>query len=205
MLWENIESVIGDKCNSVSEIFEAILTHGESVKQLSQEKENDLKRIASLQEELNSIKTENEKLSVSSITQKKQIEDYLLTINHTRDELLQKQALIKDANKTLLGCVDLLARLDYDKHLTLEEAKDTLIVSINGVLKKSGYSIMNENGIPFDPKYHNVVSITPTDNPDLEDHVAETIRSGIVKDGKCVRAQEVVIYKKSIDHEVFGN
>ena len=190
--WEEIERGIGNEYQSVPELFEAIQSQ-----ELCSKKNNTelLLQIKSLQEELE--KTTKMGSILSSRLDEKDIllKDCSTLLENERLESKQLKDSIESTNKILLTFIELLERLEYDKHLSINDVRNSILVSIKTILKNNDIEIIDEIGVPFDSKYHNAVSVTPTDNPDLDDHVAESIRSGIIKNGECIKAQDVVLYK----------
>lgn len=112
-------------------------------------------------------------------------------------ELHQKQAnagLIKD----ILGVID-----DFDRALEAAPDEDDTFASgirlihsgLLGVLGRAGLSEIEAAGRPFDPRFHEAMGETATEEVP-EGHVAHVIQKGYLFGGELLRPARVIVAKK---------
>ena len=64
------------------------------------------------------------------------------------------------------------------------------------ILEKEGLSLVDPIGEPFDPQFHEALTVVP--NPDMEvNSVMEVIQKGYILNGRVVRAAKVVVTSDS--------
>lgn len=88
----------------------------------------------------------------------------------------------------------LLARAEAidDVKLILERILSRLRI----ILESNNITVLEEKGL-FDSSLHKVVHVRPTDDPSLDNNIAEVVRPGYTMNGRMIRSQEVVIYHKT--------
>ncbi|MFI3206652.1 MAG: nucleotide exchange factor GrpE [Clostridia bacterium] len=82
---------------------------------------------------------------------------------------------------------------DVDFKKIASQTADRTNKSIKKILKISGVEEIKDNE-KFDPKKHSVISTIQTEDKELHDTIAKTVRSGYVYGEKHIRNQEVILY-----------
>ncbi len=117
----------------------------------------------------------------------------------------EKQDLIKYSNesliKELLGVVDNLEKAlqsSQEKNSLdiLQEGIELTLKGFKDVLKKAGIECVESVGKPFDPNFHEAVSITSDDSAE-DNTVQEELQKGYLLNGRLIRPAMVVVNKKN--------
>jgi len=117
----------------------------------------------------------------------------------------EKQDLIKYSNesliKELLSVVDNLEKAlegSKEKHSLdiLQEGIELTLKGFKDILKKAGIECVEAVGKPFDPNFHEAVSIV-TDDSAEHNTVQEELQKGYMLNGRLIRPAMVVVNKKN--------
>ncbi len=117
----------------------------------------------------------------------------------------EKQDLIKYSNesliKELLSVVDNLEKAlegSKEKHSLdiLQEGIELTLKGFKDILKKAGIECVEAVGKPFDPNFHEAVSII-TDDSAEHNTVQEELQKGYMLNGRLIRPAMVVVNKKN--------
>lgn len=177
-LWEEVENSSGCRINSVKDLLQAMLDCVEKQEEHIPDPECDPSAM--------------QNRHTNQLDEKSEIDQEL-------EREVEKQSESNHGITTkMIEIFDLTERASFDRHLSTEKLLDSIQSAIKAALNSSGVQIVEDVGIPFNPARHQAVSVTYTDDPGLNEHIAECIRVGIVKNGSCIRAEEVVIYKSSV-------
>ncbi|MCD6262167.1 MAG: nucleotide exchange factor GrpE [Deltaproteobacteria bacterium] len=117
----------------------------------------------------------------------------------------EKQDMIKYSNesliKELLSVVDNLEKaleVSKEKHSLdiLQEGIELTLKGFKDILKKAGIECVEAVGKPFDPNFHEAVSIV-TDDSAEHNTVQEELQKGYMLNGRLIRPAMVVVNKKN--------
>lgn len=119
----------------------------------------------------------------------KELEQKLLAAENKNEEYIRNMIAMRD---------NLLMRRDWIKENEPEDVNAGKLVENQlretaNLLKKSGVEILEDDGM-FDSSRHTVVETRETDDPLLDNQIAEVFRPGYVYQGNVLRGQEVIIY-----------
>ena len=101
---------------------------------------------------------------------------------------------------------NLLMRRDYLRENAPEDSnagkliKNQLRETAN-LLKKAGVEILEDEGL-FDCSRHTVVDTRPTQDPLMDNQIAEVFRPGYIYKGNVIRGQEVILYVYQPEEEI---
>ncbi|MBN2543492.1 nucleotide exchange factor GrpE [bacterium] len=110
-------------------------------------------------------------------------------INSMRDSILGSFLDIKDDFERALDAAE--KQKDYD---SLHQGVEMIYKHLNDFLCKEGVVEMECKGKPFDPCYHEAVSVLECD-PENENDVIEVVRKGYQCQDRLVRPARVVVGK----------
>ena len=181
-LWEEVERHFGKEFNCVQDFFEACIN---SLTVSSKQQNNDVLK-NQFESEISNIRIEELRSSISNLEKELNENGEVVKMAHN-----QISSFVSYAVESL----DLIQRLEYDKHLSDMIVLDSIKQSSIKILSDNGYTLLNETGTPFNSKTQNIISVSPTNDIKLEGVVAESLKFGVLKDGKCIRSQDVVVYK----------
>jgi len=114
----------------------------------------------------------------------------------------EREELIRLANSGLV--YQLLPILDDferaadtlpDNLRTLTWVDGVLLIArkLQAILEAAGLELIQAQGKPFDPNFHDAVIYEPVDDPALDDHVVEELQKGYLFGGKVLRPTMVKI------------
>jgi len=173
-LWERVEQSAGMRFESVEDLLQSMLEGLER-----------WKAAVAREGDYSAMKKQHEN----------QLEEYGMQIQGLKNEIKKQTVSNGEFTNNLLDIYDLTERVAFDRHLSAEKTLDSIRAATKAALDASGVQIVEDVNVRFNPEKHQAVSVTYTDTPDLNDHVAECLKSGIIRNGICIRAEEVVVYK----------
>lgn len=210
--WDKIEEYLGIPCDNLDDLLSRV--------------ENILVRISVKDEnsEINTINDEyrtalqlkyerqlaDAKQSLENKYQEKieQVKNRLVTEYEEKIEMIKKScqeqlSVQKEQNRdlcnTLIKIVELYdCSIDNDKIAPKSVIEEIYKIS-ESTLHKMGIIFKNSVGEVYDSKYQNIVSVLNTDDKEQDKKVIESLSRGIIANGTCVKAQDVIIakYKES--------
>ncbi len=80
------------------------------------------------------------------------------------------------------------------ENITYEGIKLTLKDFIS-IIKKFGVSIINKINIPFNPDYHQAMSILECDKKDKDNYIVDILQEGYILNGRLLRPAMVKVFK----------
>ena len=177
-LWEDVENSSGRRFDSVKDLLHALLDCVDKQEGLIHDTECD--------------PSEMQNPYADQLEQKSKM------LQELEREVERQTVTNHEITRNLIEVFDLTERAAFDRHLSTEKLLDSIQSAIKAALNSSKVQIVEDVGVPFNPERHQAVSVTYTDDPGLNEHIAECIRVGIVRNGSCIRAEEVVIYKSRV-------
>ena len=97
---------------------------------------------------------------------------------------------------SLEKAIEIGSEADSDAGTVLAEGVQLSLKLFLDILEKEGLSVLYPLGEPFDPQFHEALTVVP--NPDMEvNSVMEVIQKGYILNGRVVRAAKVVVTSDS--------
>jgi hypothetical protein len=85
-----------------------------------------------------------------------------------------------------------------DEEKASPKVLDAIYKQLGKILQKEGITALEETG-SFNYERHQVVSTQPTDDPQKEDLICDTVRPGYFSHDSLIRPQEVIVYQLTKD------
>lgn len=97
---------------------------------------------------------------------------------------------------SLEKAIEIGSEADSNAGTVLAEGVQLSLKLFLDILEKEGLSVLYPLGEPFDPQFHEALTVVP--NPDMEvNSVMEVIQKGYILNGRVVRAAKVVVTSDS--------
>lgn len=124
--------------------------------------------------------------------------------NYKKRSVRERLDLISSASRELI--VSLLPVLDdferakksaEDGHSgeVFSEGVSLVYQKLNNLLSSKGLTVMETDGVDFDPEYHEAITEIPAPAEDLKGKVVDTIERGYMLNDKIIRHAKVVVGK----------
>lgn len=119
----------------------------------------------------------------------------------TRKEMLEAgEAARADLSRRLLEIIDDLTRVaeapcDPEQHQAMHDGVGLIARKLLKTLGEVGMEPVNPEGERFDPNFHEAITLTPTDDPDLDEHVSLVMLTGYRLGDRLLRAAQVAVYR----------
>lgn len=119
----------------------------------------------------------------------------------TRKEMLEAgEAARADLSRRLLETIDDLTRVaeapcDPEQHQAMHDGVGLIARKLLKTLGDVGMEPVNPQGERFDPNFHEAIILTPTDDPDLDEHVSQVMLTGYRLADRLLRAAQVAVYR----------
>jgi molecular chaperone GrpE len=119
----------------------------------------------------------------------------------TRKEMLEAgEAARADLARRLLEIIDDLTRVaeapcDPEQHQAMHDGVGLIARKLLKTLGDVGMEPVNPEGERFDPNFHEALTLTPTDDPDLDEHVSQVMLTGYRLADRLLRAAQVAVYR----------
>jgi molecular chaperone GrpE len=149
------------------------------------------KKIVELEEALEESKDKHLRLYA-------EFENYKKRTVKERIELMKNAA--QDTLSSLLPVLD-----DFDRAKKSADDKDsdeqfsegvTLVYNkLKNTLQSKGLKVMETNGEPFNPEFHEAITEIPSPSEDMKGKIIDTIESGYLLNDKIIRYAKVVVGK----------
>lgn len=176
---KDADGILGDSQEVVDDIIDSPEQEIESLKNLLNQKEDELQ---------------------------KEKKDYLFLMadfdNFRKRTLKEKSELIKSGTesvlKGLLPIVDdfergLEAMKNSDDAQALKEGVELIYNKLQKFLDQNGVKAMETNGQEFDPDQHEALTVVPVDDQEKKNKIVDTVTKGYILNGKVLRHAKVVV------------
>lgn len=116
------------------------------------------------------------------------------------EDLLRERHDESEREKRLVNRVlDLVTVLDVftlGKDVRYPDLIVNLRNQIGEALSGYGISLYREETVPFNPRWHQLISLEHTDDPALDNVVRQALSTGVrIKEDRCLRPEKVTVYK----------
>jgi molecular chaperone GrpE len=110
------------------------------------------------------------------------------------------EAARADLSRRLLEIIDDLTRVaeapcDPEQHQAMHDGVGLIARKLLKTLGEVGMEPVNPEGERFDPNFHEALTLTPTDDPDLDEHVSHVMLIGYRLADRLLRAAQVAVYR----------
>lgn len=210
--WKEVLRVSGAHNDaSVKEVLQLIIDKArraseleQNLSELNQKIQDNDSKIAKLNCELKKAVDENNELLAKNESQLLQIHNLQVQVGSLNDNISQQQTVIKDYCSKLLQVAETTMDAATNVYEALVDCSSPELQAINATiitsLQKLGIKPLTSTGCMFDNNRHKVVTIRPTNDSSLDGIVAESLGIGFMREDKCLRQQDVIIYKYQPDN-----
>lgn len=148
------------------------------------------------------MKQRHAEQSQQLLTQTSRAEELEAQLQQCTEQLNQVDASMREAIRQMISMRDaLFTRMELMRENGLPDTDERIrilrasLLETANVLDRMGVSILEDSGA-FDPARHTAVDTEPTDDPALDGCIARVFRPGYLYQGKMLRGQDVIIFKK---------
>lgn len=211
--WNKLEAyVVGKPCKSLDELLNGLYDHwiDTGAEKQTQPVSNPLPvaedgRLNELQEHVAQLERQINQLIKSN--EGKDTEILLLnqSLSTTIEEKEKLQNVLTQLNGDISSLTDnLISTVDFIEIAKLKEHPvDMVLRKIDSQLSQSlqliGVSPFEETGNTFDNRFQKIITIQETDKLAQNNIVAESLSKGYKKGDRCLREQDVIVYKYKAD------
>lgn len=103
---------------------------------------------------------------------------------------------VPDSISETIELVDWLLLARSEANEAVKPILDRILSRLRTILESSDITVLEEKGL-FDASLHKVVHVLPTNDPEIENTIAEVVRPGYAMNERIIRSQEVIIYHKT--------
>lgn len=116
-----------------------------------------------------------------------------IRIDNARKEESDKE---KRLVNSLLSILTLLDFNEMDSNCNSEMLRDNIRGVISDALSYHCISLYRDEAIPFNPKWHQLITWETTEDPSLDDIIKQALSTGVkVDETRCLRPEKVSVYK----------
>jgi molecular chaperone GrpE len=144
------------------------------------------------------LEAENSELRDKFIRKVAEFDNFKKRTTRERIELMNTAA--QDTLQALLPVLDDFDRMqklsdEQKEGKAFREGVDLIYQKLNNILKQRGLEVMDTDGQPFDPEFHEALTEIPAPSEELKGKIVDTIERGYKLKGKIIRHAKVVTGK----------
>jgi hypothetical protein len=130
---------------------------------------------------------------VSPLLDKPQIDTQVEVVKTPPELAIEPEPELSETARELIKLRDWVLLAQSGDNPASPQVLEAIYKKLGQILAQEGVTVIEESG-PFNYERQQVISTQPTDDPDKDDWVCDTVRPGYLFEGSLIRFQEVIVY-----------